>query len=284
MLDRFKKMSISELTHLMWWILQQDHKSEALFSALQKEMQSRVYGMQDEELLLFLDCFVENSSEFSSTLLKAVIKAINKRLTKLSMKAKVGVVWSFARLNLQAEEGIEELFVEVKEEVGKDLKGLQEKEVAILMWAYSKVESPDEEFLERLKAVAIGMNQPKFDNFDLTLIIQACKLFEGTFLLESSHFMSTTMSMLSHLESHIIREVENMNIHQFMTISTYLLMNNIGSDKVTNTLKNQIVKHLEEFDRVQLILLRSSLQKNSLQDNVHLIQTIEAKIRYISKA
>lgn len=154
----------------------------------------------------------------------------------------------------------------------------------MLLWSYSKVESPDEMFLEKLKACVVGMKQPKFDNFDLTLIVQACKVFEGSYLAEQKDFMSSTMAMLSHLESFVIREVTKMNIHEFMTVATYYLVRNVGSTKLVNTFKNQIVKHIDEFDRIQLALLRSSLKANTSEDHAFLIQTIEDKIKEINEA
>lgn len=139
-------------------------------------------------------------------------------MKKFEEKTQVGIVWSFARLNLQSDEQIEEIFDEIKEEITPKLTKLSEKSLAMLLWSYSKVESPDELFLERIKACITGMSQPFFDHFDLTLIVQACKVFEGSFLIDRKDFMSTTMSMLNNLESHVVKNITNMNVHQFMTV------------------------------------------------------------------
>ena len=107
MMNRFGKMSIADLTDILWWVLQQDNKNNVMFEALQKEMQTRVSAMRDTELLMFLGCFTENSTEFSVKLLKAVLKVIDQKLTKFHTKTLVGIVWSFSRLNLQADEQVE---------------------------------------------------------------------------------------------------------------------------------------------------------------------------------
>lgn len=54
MMNRFGKMSIADLTDILWWVLQQDNKNNVMFEALQKEMQTRVSAMRDTELLMFL--------------------------------------------------------------------------------------------------------------------------------------------------------------------------------------------------------------------------------------
>lgn len=54
MLNRFMKMSISELTDLLWWMLAQENRNKILFNGLQKELQNRVMAFRDEELLQFL--------------------------------------------------------------------------------------------------------------------------------------------------------------------------------------------------------------------------------------
>jgi hypothetical protein len=95
--------------------------------------------------------------------------------------------------------------------------------------------------------------------------------------------MSSTMNMMSHLEYFIIREVNKMNIHQFMTVSVFYLRKNVGTSKLVNVLKNAIVKHIEEFDRIQLTLLRAALQANTLEDNTPLIKTLEERIDYINE-
>jgi hypothetical protein len=95
--------------------------------------------------------------------------------------------------------------------------------------------------------------------------------------------MSSTMNMMSHLEYFIIREVNKMNIHQFMTVSVFYLRKNVGTSKLVNVLKNAIVKHIEEFDRIQLTLLRAALQANTLEDNAPLIKTLEERIDYINE-
>ena len=106
-MNRFGKMSIADLTDILWWVLQQDNKNNIMFEALQKEMQTRVSAMRDTELLMFLGWFTENSTEFSVKLLKAVLKVIDQKLTKFHTKTLVGIVWSFSRLNLQADEQVE---------------------------------------------------------------------------------------------------------------------------------------------------------------------------------
>ena len=282
MLKRLNKMNISNLVDMLWWSLEQETKGDIVFKALQKEIQKRVHSMRDEDLLRFLQCFTENSTDFSVKLLKSVVNSISKKLTKFQLKTQVGIIWSFGRLNLQSDEEIERLFMEIKEIISKQMTELSEKSIAMLMWSYSKEESPDQMFLEKLKACVSGMKQPKFDNFDLTLIVQSCNVFEGSFLKEDVDFMSSTMNMMGHLEHYVIKEVKNLNIHQFMTIAVFYLRKNIGSSKLLNVLKNSIVAHMEEFDRIQLTLLRAALQNNTLGEHDHLISTLEAKIEEIN--
>lgn len=282
-MNRLKKMSFSELTNVMWWILQLQDKSEILFDTLQREMQSRMNAMKDEDLLTFLRCFTENSSEFSVRLLKTVISVITKKITQFELKTLVAIVWSFSRLNLQADEQVAPLFIEVKEQVKPKLPELSEKSCAILLWAYSREESPDQTFLEQLKSVIINMKQPRFDNFDLLLIVQASKVFEGSYLREDKDFMSRTTVMLENLESFIKMELKKMNVHEFMTIVSFYLARNIGTKDLVTLFKNQIVEHIDEFDQVQLALLRASLKANTLDDHAYLIETIEGKMKANNK-
>ena len=65
MLKRLNKMNISNLVDMLWWSLEQETKGDIVFKALQKEIQKRVHSMRDEDLLRFLQCFTENSTDFS---------------------------------------------------------------------------------------------------------------------------------------------------------------------------------------------------------------------------
>lgn len=200
-MNRLKKMSVEELTDIMWWLIQAEIKNDVLFSALQREIKSRMNAMKDSDLLTFLSCFTDSKSgvsikskkgsqmetkkseepteineildNFMYQLLGTTVNVIRKKLTKFELKTLVGIVWTFSRLNLQAEDDIEILFTEIKEELIKKLLDLKEKNLAILLWCYSRQESPDQEFLEKLKICVKNVNQPSFDNFDLMLIVQA---------------------------------------------------------------------------------------------------------------
>ena len=212
------------------------------------------------------------------------MNVIKNKLTKLSTKTQVGIIWSFSRLNLQGDENVLELFDEIRELLKPQLSKLSEKSLAMILWSYSKVESPDQEFLEKAKNCISNINRPIYDHFDLTLIVQACKLFEGSHLIEDHNFMASTMAMLNYLESHIINHVEKMNVHQFITVSTFFLLRNIGSTKVINVFKSQITKHIEEFDRIQLALIRDALQRNTQGDHEYLVKIVEDKIEEINQA
>jgi hypothetical protein len=85
-------------------------------------------------------------------LLKSVVNSIKNKITKFQLKTIVGIVWNFSRLNLQGEEEIDLLFAEIKDIISQNFANLSEKSVSMLLWSYSKVENPDQEFLEKLKA------------------------------------------------------------------------------------------------------------------------------------
>ena len=259
--------------------------------------------MKDEELLVFMTWFTDSRSgiEVKSLddtnvnsdnkanmeqilesmmvkLLGSLIKVITQKIKKLNLKTLIGVVWSLSRLNLQAEDKVLILFADIKTEILTKLEDLSEKSIAMLMWCYSRQESPDKEFLEKLKNWIQDITHPSFDNFDLMLIVHAWKIFEGSHLKEDNDFMSTTMSMLSYLESYVVKEIKKMNIHEFMTVSTFYLMRNLCSQKTATVFKNMIVEHIDEFNQVQLALLISSLKANTLEDHTYLIDTLTSKI------
>lgn len=59
-------------------------------------------------------------------------------------------------------------------------------------------------------------------------------------------------------------------------------MHNLGSTHSVTVFKNQIAKHIEEFDRIQLALLRSALKANNIENHEHLIKSIDDKINEIN--
>ena len=272
-------MQLSDLIDLLWWLLKQEDRSKYIFDRLQNEIRLKMHSMKDTDILMFLKCFTENSSDFSLKLLKTTVSVMEKKLTKFTPETLVGIIWSFSRLNLQADDMVENIFVEIKDLIKPAITKLSEKNLAMLLWSFTRVESLDQTFLEILKAAVTGKNKPYFDNFDLLLIVQACKLFEGSFLKDDKDFVSTTMVMLGGLEAQVSRELPNMNIHEFLTVSTYYLMHNIGSSTLVNLLKNKVVAHIEEFDEVQLVLIMSALQANTLGDHEYLIDTIKKRVK-----
>lgn len=278
MTHRFNKMHISDLVDMLWWLLQQEHKNDIVFNRIQDEIKLRMNNMKDQELLLFLRCFTENSSEFSSKLIGSITDVISKKITKYETKTLVGIVWSFSRLNLQADEKIVPIFMDIKNQLISRVPELAEKSLAMMLWSYSREESPDQKWIETLITSIKLKTKPKFDNFDLLLIVQACKIFEGSYLKEDNEFASKSITMLEELETQISREINNMNIHEFMTISSFYILKNIESKALLTIFKNKVVKHMEEFSDVQLSLLICAFSSNTLDDHSYIIETLKANL------
>ena len=302
-MKRMEKMKVEELVDLMWWLIQADIDNDIIYSSLQKELQLRMSAMKDEEILILLSCFTDSKSgveigtlndskveeekqkniekildQMMTKLLGTVVKVVSQKIKKFQLRTLIGIVWTLSRLNLQADDKVILLFTEIKAEIMKRSSELSEKSIAMLLWWYSRQEYPDKEFIEILKKSVKNLNQPSYDNFDLMLIVQAWKLFEGSHLKDDNDFMSTTMDMLSYLESFVTKEIKKMNIHEFMTVTTFYLLRNIGTTNTITVFKNMIVEHIDEFNQVQLALLISALKANTLEDHTYLINTLTSKI------
>lgn len=58
-------MTLSDLVNLLWSAQEIKRGSEFFFKQLEKEISSRIRGINDDDLILLLNCFQEDESNFS---------------------------------------------------------------------------------------------------------------------------------------------------------------------------------------------------------------------------
>lgn len=145
----------------------------------------------------------------------------------------------------------------------------------MLSFVYAKDDPIDKEFMNELIHELSTRKDIYLDNFDYSLLIQTCKFSEGTLLKDDNEFQNNIHELIRKTQNCIPKFIDYVNVQQFVTITNYLLEKNLGSDTILNFLKNQIVKHLDEFNDVELLLLKRGLVLNKLVNNDHIITIID---------
>eukprot|EP00347_Sterkiella_histriomuscorum_P019411 403341726 len=269
---KMQTMNLSDLINLLWSAQEIDRGSEYFYQNLEKEITSRIRNINDDDLILLIECFSETQTNFSNRFLDIILKVVTEKKDKFQIKTLVGLIFTFAKIDF-SNNRIMEVLQQFKEyeRLKVSLPKMLQKSQCILLWTYSRDERLfDKEFLQLICQSILNFEGPKFelDNFDILLICQAIMHIQRSELGQDHTYMSQFFQLTSMVETFTQKNLPKMNIHEFTTVLLFYLQHDHALSK---SLLQQFLLKLSdsvgEFNELQLNMFQKALIKCGVKNS-----------------
>ena len=221
------------------------------------------------------DAISDKKINFSDKFMQIILKVIDDKKDRFQLRTLVHIIWSLSKIDFSASERVIQVLKDLKDypRLVVGLEGMYQKSQCILLWTYSRHEQLlDKEFLSKVMDSMLSFQGQVFnlDNFDLLLIIQAANHLERSQAVKDDPvFFTKIMQLTQMIDTFVLKNVENMNLHEFTTMVIYYFNHNdICSPQLKRMLLNKILESTGEFNEYQLHVYQKMVTGQKYQKNV----------------
>ncbi|CDW91217.1 UNKNOWN [Stylonychia lemnae] len=268
---KMQSMNLSDLINLMWSISEIKKGSQLFYSELEKQITLRLRSINDDDLLLLLDCFSDMQNSFSQKFLDIIINVIQEKKDRFQLKTLVNIIFAFSKIDFDYT-SIQQILLDFRdyERLIVSLPNMLQKSQCILLWTYSRNEQIiDANFLQKICQAILHYESGVFelDNFDLLLLSQSIMHIQRSELSKDADYMQQFYDLAKTAETFAIKNIERMNIHEFATIMLFYLQND---QCITKQLIEKMIPKIEdcvsEFNELQLSMIQKAIIKFAIKN------------------